>query len=323
MKVTTDLGGGDVSIPAHVISGPEKGRTLTVLSLVHGNEWWTHEVVRRLVQRTQSSALAGTLIVIPVANPVAFNYLRRYTVDETDSTDLNRVFPGHFNSITEQLASKLATEIFANSDCVIDFHMGKWGNFLGDVSYGMDFPNAETVKESDALARAFGYPCIRRFKVASFPGPKSIIGYLGLVLGKPSLAVEIGCAGFEEALEEKWINTNLTGIENVMKHLKMLKGVPKLPEKYLIWEKRWRIEPHFAGIIDPKVPSDSAMREVEKDDLLGEVLSPYSFDVIEELKAPGKGIIYYYARRQPCRPGSGGFGVVDLNDKNTKWISAT
>lgn len=242
IKVTTDLDGGEISIPIHVVAGAKPGPSLALLNLVHGSEWLFLEAFRRFVKKIQPSDLAGTVIVVPVSNPVAFgNYLNRITRDESDNADLNRVFPGHFTWITEQLASKLAEEVLANSDYLIDFHSGIWGSTLGAVMCGTDYPNAEVVRRSEEVARAFGYPCIHRGEVMSvFPGPRSSMGYFGGVLRKASIGVEIGGAGFDEALEEKWIDMNLTGIDNVMKHLKMLKGEPKLPEKYLVFRKRWR-----------------------------------------------------------------------------------
>lgn len=323
LKVTRDLDGGEINIPVHVIAGSQKGPTLALFSTVHGGEWVPIEVLRRIVQKIELTELAGTLIVVPVANPIAFgNYLNRVIRDESDNADLNRTFPGQYTWITEQISSKLAKEVLKNIDCLIDFHWGMWGCTFGAVYYGADYPDVEVNRKTEAVAKAFGYPCMIRGKVmAVFPGPKSTRGYVGGVLGKPCFSVEIGGAGFDQALEERWIDVNIKGVENVMKHLKMLKGVPQVPEKYLICEKRWRVNPSIGGMLIPKLPVDSLMREVKKGELLGQVVSPYSFEVLEELRSPGNGILMTSARMYPVRPGDWAFAVIDTEDKGTQWVT--
>jgi hypothetical protein len=325
MKITTDLDGGDINVPVHVVAGDKAGPTLALLSMLHGSEWGTIEVIKRLVEQTHPDELNGTLVAVPVGNPVAFgNYLTRNTPDESDNADLNRVFPGNYTWIAELIASKLAKEVLANSDYLIDFHSFIWGSVLGATMAGTDFPDDNTVKECRAMAEAFGYPCIHLGKVMSvFPGPRSSFGYFGGVLGRPGIGVEIGGLGFDEELEQKWVGMNVTGTKNVMMHLDMLGGEPELPEEYLVFEKRWRVNPSVGGILTPRIPSDSLMREVEEDELLGEVVSPYSFEVLEELRSPGKGILFMSARMYPVRPGDWAFAVIDTEDENTKWISRT
>ena len=246
--------------------------------------------------------------------------LTRNTPDESDASDLNRVFPGQYTWIAEQLARIITTSLLQKSDYLLDFHMGLWGSVMGIVSYGMDFDEKVT-EESYNLALAFGYPSIKEVAVATaFPGPRSARGYSGAVLKIPSLGVNIGGAGFDKAHEESWLNQNLDGIRNVMIHTGMLEGILDLPEKYLLWRKRWRVNPSVGGYLLPAIPPSDLMRKVSKGELLGRVVSPYTFEVLEELTAPGEGIVTYTARDYPVRPGDWGYGVIDLNDPHTRWI---
>ena len=329
VKVTMDLDGGDISIPVHVIAGAEKGPTLALFAALHGCEWLTVEAIRRLVQKTKPNDLAGTLVAVSVGNPVAFgNYLRRSTPDDSDNMDLNRVFPGsspHGSPlcISEQLGAKLTEEVLARSDYLIDFHSGIWGPTWDYVAIGIDFPKAEVVKKCEEMGKAFGRPYIVQNKMMGvFPGPKSAAGYFSGVLGKPSIMPSIGGAGFGEALEEKWINSNITGVENVMKHLKMLKGEPNVPQKYLFVRNPLGIRPSIGGILIPKISADLAMQKVTKGELLGQVISPYSFEVLEELRSPVTGLVLGSTRMYPVRPGDWAFYIADLDDPNTRWVPA-
>ena len=321
--VSTDLNGCEIYLPIHVVAGEESGPTLAVLAALHGSEWLSVEVIRRFVEELDPGSLAGNVITIPVGNPVAFNFLTRNTPDESDNADLNRVFPGTFTWFAELLAQTITREVLKRSDFLVDLHMGIWGSAMGTIAYGIDFPDREVIQASQDLARSFGYPLVQRGNIVSyFPGPKSAAGYVGAKLKLPNLLVEIGGAGFAPDVEEAWLKQNLIGLRNLLIHLGMTDGKLELPDSYLLWEKRWRVNPTIAGFLMPELSPADMGKEVSEGELLGRIVSPYSFDVLEELTAPGDGVIFYLARSYPVRPGDWAFGVVDLNDSGTNWVDA-
>jgi predicted deacylase len=320
LPVTTDLSGGKIKLYVHVVNGREPGPTLTLLSTLHGSEFWSIETVRRLVEGLDPSRLRGAVLAVPVGNPVALQMSTRATPDESDAPDLNRVFPGYNTWITEQLASVMTEAVLKKADYVIDFHIGPWGCCMGTVMYGTDF-DEDVVEKSRDMAFAFGYPCIQTGKIASgFPGPRSSCGYAGKVLKIPNLIIEIGGAGFDKAHEEAWYRINLDGLRNIMIHAGMLEGELDLPDRYLTWAKRWRVNPSVGGLLFPEIPPNDLMRQVRQGEVLGKVVSPYTFEVLEELAAPGDGVVFYTARDYPVRPGDWAWGVIDLNDAGTSWV---
>jgi predicted deacylase len=320
LPVTTDLDGSEIKVYVHVITGSEPGPCLALLSTLHGSEFLTIEMTRRLVEELDPSAMKGTVLAVPVGNPVALQMLTRNTPDESDAPDLNRVFPGQFTWIAEQLAGVITESVLKNADYLIDFHMGLWGSVMGTVACGTDFDEA-VVAKSHELAYAFGYPSIQSSKLAtSFPGPRSACGYAGAVLKIPNLIVEIGGAGFDKDLEESWLKMNLDGIRNVMIHTGILTGEMKMPTRYLVWEKRWRVNPTVGGYLLPQVLASELMREVKGGEVLGKVVSPYTFEVLEELTAPGDGIVFFAPRDYPVRPGYWTYGVIEAHDENTRWV---
>jgi predicted deacylase len=320
IPVTTDLDGTQIMLYVHVITGSEPGPVLGLLSTLHGSEFLTIEMVRRVVTGLDPSTLRGTVLAVPVGNPVAFQMLTRPTPDQSDAPDLNRVFPGGGTWIAEQLAKSITESVLNNADYLMDFHWGLWGVFMGAVSYGIDFPE-EVVEKSRELAFAFGYPCIKAGKVASsFPGPGSARGYAGVALKIPSIGVDVGGVGFDKAHEEAWLKANVDGIRNVMIHTGMLEGKMELPERYLLWESRWRVNPSVGGYLLPEISPYDLLPEVKEGELLGKVVSPYTFEVLEELRSPGAGIVFYTARDYPVRPGDWAYGVIDVNHAKTKWV---
>jgi predicted deacylase len=320
LPVTADLDGTEIKVYVHMITGQEPRPALALLSTLHGSEFFSIEIMRRLLQDLDPSRLKGTVLVVPVGNPVALQMLTRNTPDESDGPDLNRVFPGKFTWIAEQLAKVIIESVLRDADYLIDFHSGSWGHVTGTVSYGIDF-DEEVSERSRELAFAFGYPCVKAGKVATgFPGPRSSTGYAGAVLKIPNLGVDIGGLGFDKAYEEFLLKMNVDGIRNVMIHVGMLEGELALPDNYLVWQKRWRVNPSVGGYLLPEIPPSDLMREVREGQILGNIVSPYTFEVLETLTAPGDGILFMTARDYPVRPGDWAYGVVDLHDDNTKWI---
>ena len=53
---------------------------------------------------------------------------------------------------------------------------------------------------------------------------------------------------------------------------------------------------------------------------LAKVISPYTFEELETLQSPAHGLLFYFARSYPVRPGDWAFGVIDLEDEKTEWV---
>lgn len=323
LRVTTRLDGADLVVPVHRIRGGP-GPCLGLISALHGSEWSSIEIIRRVVRALRDVQLAGTVLAVPVANPVAFERLTRMTPDESDEPDLNRVWPGGTTWTSEQIAMTLDREVLQQCSHLIDFHTGPWGSSLTAVGYGLDLPDRTVVRTSLEMAVAFGYPAVRALRIMSaFPGPRSIGGYAGAVLGMPNIGPNLGGAGFAPEVEDGWLESNVRGVLNVMSYLGMLEGRPKLPPRFFHFESRGhRVVPRHAGLLEPKVGPDALLGTVEKGQLLGRVISPYTFDVLEDLIAPVSGVLFGVARPYPVRPGDWAFFVADGVDTASRWIDA-
>jgi predicted deacylase len=323
IPITTDINGFDVTLTAHVLVGSKPGPTLTLLSGLHGNEWLHLEFFRRFVAEFDPTPTAGRVLVVPMANAVAFGTLSRYVRDDSDNADANRSFPGGgraFTWLAEQVATCVATEVFAHTDAIIDFHLGIWGSVMCSTIYSSDYSNPAISEESKALALAFGSPWIFVAKTRGWPGPRTSQGYAGEVLGIPSCGSFIGGAGFDRALEHEWANRNLTGIRNVMMHLGMLAGEQTLPDRYLLYEAVHRVNPRNGGLLEPVNLVETFGRPVKAGELLGRIISPFSFESIEELISPADGLLTFWARNYPIRPGEWAYGVVPIDHPHTRFI---
>jgi len=103
LKVATMLDGSDLTIPLHVINGEGKGPTLGVMAGVHGTEYYQNRVIRRIVNETAPDEVSGTILAVPVANPLAFSHASRQSPrppEETvDFANLNRNVMAHLSMV--------------------------------------------------------------------------------------------------------------------------------------------------------------------------------------------------------------------------------
>jgi hypothetical protein len=323
IPVTRYPNGGDIKLWVHALQGREDGPVLVLLSGLHGGEWFSIESIRTIVGSVDPTALRGTLLAIPVANPPALRECTRNIPDESDSPDLNRIFPGPLTWTSDQLIATISREVLSKATHMIDFHMGPWGSAFQDTLAALDFPDPAVVAQSAELARAFGSPIIRRANVLTgFPGPKSSIGYCGGVLGIPAIAVELGGAGFGEPLERQWRDATVEGVRRVMVSLGMLADDRPEPPRSRTLEYRvsHRVNPTVAGVLRPNFGGADLGAAVTKGERLGTVLDSYTHELLEELTAPADGLLFYVARDYAIQPGEWAFGVADTDHASSRWI---
>jgi hypothetical protein len=322
IPVTVDLDGGEVAVTVHVLAGARPGPALLLIGVQHGDEWGEVEFFRRVVRDTNPAELSGTLVVIPVASPTALGTLTRLTQWSCDGPDMNRLWPGGFNWIAEQIASAISKQVLPKVNALIDFHFGMWGNTLGLMTYGDDFPDPKVNEATRQLAFAYGFPLLHRVHVcAGYPGPRSVMGYAGQKLGIPGFASEIGGMGFGLEYENNLHDLNQKGVVNVMKQMGILPGKPELPAKFLDYTLNHRVDPSKGGLLIPAREPDHILREVKKGEALARVVSPYTFEVLETLVSPCDGILNLVPRTYMVRPGEWAFFVADTTAPDSFWVT--
>lgn len=322
LPVTVGLNGAELGLYVHVVRGRRPGPVLAMLSGMHGGEWFSTETVRRLLAGVDPTTLSGSLLVLPVVNAPSLVLNTRNIPDESDSPDLNRIFPGPLTWTSDQIIGTLSRQVLPHATHLMDFHMGPYGSAFMDMLVGADFPKDGLSDECERLALLFGSPIVRRANVmAGFPGPRSSIGYASGVLGIPTIAVEMGGLGFGPRQENVWHRMALNGIRAVMKAIGMLDEAPDpRPKRQLVYGTSVRVNPSTGGILRSYFGGDKLGVEVTRGTLLGEVVSPYTFEVLEELRAPVNGLLFYVARSYPVHPGDWAFGVASTEDGKARWI---
>jgi uncharacterized protein len=324
IPVTTGLDGGEVAVHVHAVVGSRPGPTLTLTSTLHGVEWLSIEMIRRLLDRLEVTSMRGAVLGLPVVNPPALGAFSRTSPDDADSPDLNRIFPGKHTWTNDLIAKVVTRHVLPATSALVDFHLGIWGSAFGYVAYGGDFSDAEVARASKEMAGAFGFDmvCKERF-IGAFPGPAALAAYAAEAMGIPSCIGELGGAGFSREREEAWIEDTVKGLENVLRSMGVIEGEATPPRRHLHFENKVRLNPSVGGMLHPVREEEQLGREVTDGELLARVISPYTFEVIEELRAPFDGYLAWIARWYPVRPGDWAFGVIPKHDPTTVWVDAT
>jgi hypothetical protein len=268
LSVTTLASGMELRIPVHRIVGAHPGPTLGITAGIHGDEYLPLEVVRQMVAQIDPAQLHGTIIAIPVVNPLAIESQTRNT--PIDMLNLNRVFPGDPNGwLTEILADVICNKFLPALEYLVDLHAGG-AQPIVDYVY---------IQNDEGMSRAFGFPALYR-------PPNPYVGTLTDVAQQRNIhcvVVEMGGGMLENDL---YLERGLRGVFNVMKYLQMLPGTPIVPEKQTVVTDMRVIRPHVGGLLYPGVKFPAIGTIVPRDTLLGTVISPYTFQVLEEIRSP-------------------------------------
>jgi len=270
--------GSFLTMPAAVLSDGRDGPRMVLVAGQHGDEWNGPWILHRLANELNPDEVRGTLVILPIANPLAFNEGSR--VSAVDSIDLNRTYGGgRPRKPTEHLGALLWRSVFSRADYLIDLHSGGPGEYL---------PFAATPNGIDLeLARALNLRFIHT------PG-QTKAGFLVNACqqaGVHALLIEVGGG---RSLDQQYHGEVLDGLVNLMRTVGMLPGPPvRGPEPYVFHRKDIVSSP-CAGFFQPVVELGQRVRE---GDCLG-TITPILAGEGLEVTAPRDGIVLYL-RREP------------------------
>ncbi|MHB8620021.1 MAG: succinylglutamate desuccinylase/aspartoacylase family protein [Chloroflexota bacterium] len=295
LPVCTLANGHRLELYVHEIHGAGEGPTLGLIGGVHGDEPLSIEIIRRIVSETDPAQVHGTLLAMPVANAYAIEALTRNT--PLDMNNLNRVFPGEPDGMfTEQFASIICRQFLPRSDYFVDLHSG---GMLATVDY------VYIHDDSADLSRAFGGEIL--YRGPSYPG--SLANY-ARQQGIPSVVSELG-GGLQ--WDEHFVEKGVRGVRNIMKHLKMIDGHPELPPRQTIVNEIVILRPHQGGFMYSEVKLDQLGKPVPQGTVLGRILSPYTFEELEVVRAPFDPSILVLLREPITRVNPGDYGFMVAN----------
>ena len=97
LPITVMAAGHHIRLPVHIIQGAEAGPCVGVVAIQHGHEFSVLNIQRQLLQQLDPNTLRGTVICVPIINPVAFEWASRGGWSDGlwgPHGDIGRLWPG-------------------------------------------------------------------------------------------------------------------------------------------------------------------------------------------------------------------------------------
>ena len=289
LPVNGGVDGVETFIPVTVFHGRGSGPVLSLIAGIHGSEYSPIISMQRLPELLDPQAMAGTLIIVHIANLPAFQGRSVYFGPD-DLKNLNRSFPGKADgTVTERIAFTLSEEIMPLSDYLIDIHSGD-GNESLRPSYSAYYAEAggtEVVGQSRRLAVAFGLETIVQF-AGSYSSLDDAIytSAQSVTRGIPSIDVESGELG---VIDDVFIDPITDGAMSVLRELGMVAGEPIVPANPLFISDRARVYSEYEGIWHKNMLVQTGDYVTEGTEL--GVITDYFGKELQTVVAPASGIL--------------------------------
>jgi len=285
-------------LPVTLAHGSRPGPVLALIAGNHGYEYAPIRALQRLRAQLDPRQMAGTLILVHVANVPSF-LARTIYYGPVDGKNLNRMYPGRADgTVSERIARTITVEVIERSDYVLDLHCGDGNESLRPYTYwDAGAADPRVVEASRQLALAFGLDHIVIDRERPRDASQSVYcSTTATTRGKPAITTESGALGMtdhESIARIEW------GATNVMRHLGMLAGPATLLERPIYLDRTEVLRSSATGMFEPLVERGHT---VTTGTVLGHVTDFFGNRLLE-LRAPFDGEVLYVVATPPVREG--------------------
>lgn len=280
IMLAADIAGGEM--PAVLINGMKPGKTVLITAAVHGDEYPGIIAAIRAANDIDPAAVTGQILIIPCVNTGGFWAGSRYV--PSDGANLNANYPGKSGGTAgEQIADFFVSDIFPQTDFIIDLHSG---SAMEPLTPCLFFPDAagDVVRQA---AKAAAYVTDIPYLIAS-TAKAGHYSYAASSLKIPGLLLERGHSGL---CSERWVEAYYRDIRLLLRHLAVYPyddNNPVCPKK--VFHKTIYLSALHAGLWFPVITANQAVRE---GDLLGR-MEDFFGNTIAEYRAQADGTVFYY-----------------------------
>lgn len=290
LPVMTMASGLTVKLGIHILHGKEEGSRILLMAGEEGDELYSVELMRHLLEQLEVHRLGGTLTAVPVMNPLAFEWGEPRS--RHDGYSLRGCFPGNASgTATQRLATKIG-ELIQQSDAVIVLASG--GPYCGECFTQLGTAEGEKAKISEQMANMLGLP-IRETPVRT----GTAVQY-ALDLGKPAISVHFGGGMYIEPEAEAAVKQALYAI--------LYANNLSWPEctRTAAYLQTMEVPSNFGGLFHPEIGPELLGKEVPLGTPLGYVQNPTTLEVLEHYTTPYEhtSILGFRSMLSPIHPGT-------------------
>jgi len=301
--------------------GTGDGPTCYVQAAQHGREINGTELLRRLhvglthcesrflPDDVDAASLDGTLIAVPLADPLTFDRVSYTTPETIDSANpnMNRCWPGDAEgTVHERMAASL-WEYAGEADAIVDLHTGSPEMLTHTVYLRGDEPSrglAEAFGTDLLLAEVAGEDADEEWEQRQF---SSKLRVAATQAGIPSITPELGS---NKQLDEVAIRAGLQGLVDVFRHVDLLDGDPEPWDGIRATNHLGRVRAAESGLFVADTGVELGMA-VEAGDSFGTVYEPTSYDPLQTVTVDREGIVYSIAREATVTAGQTLVGIAE------------
>jgi uncharacterized protein len=296
-------------LPVTVAHGARPGPVLALVAGTHGSEYTSVLALQRLRPRLAPARMAGSVILVHLANPLCFYGRRVYY--GPDGKNLNRAYPGAAGgTISERIAHAVTREVIDRCTHLADMHCGDGNEACRSYSYWVVSGSPEVDAASRELALAYGldHIVVDRSRPTD-PARSLYTSNTAILRGKPAITTESGGMG---RTDEAAIANHERGAASLIAHLGIL-DLPSARVERPVWIDRNEVlRAPATGVWHAAV---EPMQHLAAGTLIGRLTDAFGH-LLHEVRAPFAGIVLYVVATPPVTEGEplAGLGAVAAGD---------
>lgn len=261
------------------------GPTVYIQAAQHGIELNGPAALYRLHDRLVDAELAGTVIAVPVANPLAFDARTYITPSAYDAREpnMNRSWPGDESGTLGARIVASLWELASNADAVVDLHTGT-ADMLSHVRHQ---EGAEGARE---MARQFGtgYRLLDD-RGHSGSSPTAEFRTTATSADIPAITVELGNS---RSVSRHRADAGTEGLLRVLAGLAVRQGEADPPKTQTVLRGSPAVVMADAsGLFEPTERAAVGV-EIAAGEPVGEIYDPASFESLGAPTAEDGGVVY-------------------------------
>lgn len=262
-------------------------KTVAIVGAMRGDEIQQQYICARIVEALKDAeyrdkiADGKSILVIPSCNPFSMNVSKRFWA--MDGTDINRMFPGYDKGETTQ---RIAAAVF---EYIKDFEYGmQMASFYMPGEFVPHVRMLKTGYEDIATAQLFGMPFVTVRE--PLPFDTTLLNYNWQIWGAKAFSIYAGQTNYVEDS-----TSNLT-IDSILRFLKKIHVLDVRVQNagyesiVLDEEELVNVIAGRAGVFYRMIGAGPHVKEGE---VLARILDPYDCRVLEEVKAPVSGTVFF------------------------------
>ena len=281
--------GSWVEVPLIVVRGAKPGPVFYLGAAVHGDEVNGVEILSRFANDLDIEALKGTILVVPVQNPLAFQAQHRYFVGQLLKSPMDQgaadpwvAFPGDANgNMASRLSYTLCDRLMRHADYLLDIHSPTTGGRYAPFAFLPPPSCGAIVDQTETLAKAFGVDFILATDSGMYVsdhGPHVVMAERGTV----AFGIELGEGGM---LEPEVVERGLRGLYNMFREIGMLPGATENFGRQMVITSMPEMRAQRAGLLHRHAELND---DVAKDQIVATITDVFG-DLVEEIRAPISG----------------------------------